>query len=139
MLLPGETKEVGVAVCTTLATINDEEFVEREVELLGEAFDVVLELSLLEGRELVEQRQNGDRVDGDHEDLETSDEEPEVVEELVTSLLDDAEETGKDWRGEDKGENVGLDHIRNEQLGSLLVETKLLLEYKRVVDRGRQG
>lgn len=98
VLLPGETKEVGVAVCAALAAVDDEQFVERELELLGQAFDIVLELALLERRKLVEQRENGDWVDGNHEDLETSDKDPEVEEELVSSLLNDAEETGQDRR-----------------------------------------
>lgn len=138
VLLPGKTKEVGIAVGAALASINDVELVEGEVEFLGETLDLRLELALLQGGQLVEERQNGNRVDGDHEDLESGAKQPEVVEELVTSLLDDGEETREDGRGQDDSDEVGLDHVRDEQLGRLLVEAKLFLENKGLVDVGRE-
>ena len=138
VLLPGETKEVGIAVGAALASINDIELVEREVELLGEALDIVLEFALLQRGQLVEERENGNRVDGDHEDLKKSGENPEVVEELIASLLDNGEETREDGRGQDDSDEVRLDHIRDKQLGSLLVEAKLFFENKGLVDAGWQ-
>lgn len=138
VLLPRQAKEVGVAVSRALATINHIELVQRKVEPLGQSLDSCLELARFQRRQLVKQRQNGDRVDGNHEDLEEGTEHPEVVEELVTSLLDDLEETSQDGRGKDDGEQLRLDEIRDEELGGLLVESELLLEDEGVIDRGGQ-
>lgn len=135
VLLPGKTKEIGVGVGASLASINDVELVQRELEARGKRFNLGLELTVLERRQLVEQRQDSDGVDGDHEDLESNEEEPQVVEKLVASLLDDLEETSEERRCEDQGEGLGLDHISDKELGRLLVETELLLEHKCLVDR----
>lgn len=70
VLLPWQTKEVGVAVGASLASINDVELLEREVETRSQPFDAGLECSRIQRRELVEQWQDGDWVDGDHENLE---------------------------------------------------------------------
>lgn len=138
VLLPGKTKEVGVGVGASLASINDVELVQGELEACGERFNLGLELTIFERRELVEQGQNSNRVDSDHEDLESNDEEPQVVEELVTSLLDDLEETSKERGREDKGKSLGLDQIGDKELGRLLVETEFLFKHKCLVDRRRK-
>jgi hypothetical protein len=138
VLLPGETKEIGVGVGASLASVNDIELVKRELEAGGESFNLGLELTILERRQLVEQRQNSNGVDGDHEDLESDDEEPQVVEELVTSLLDDLEETGEERRRENEGESLGLDEIGDEELRRLLVETELLLKDEGLIDGRRK-
>lgn len=135
VLLPGETKEIGVGVGASLASINDIELVKGELEASGKSFNLGLELTILKRRQLVEQRQNSNGVDGDHEDLESNDEEPQVVEELVTSLLDDLEETGEERRRKNEREGLGLDEIGDEELGRLLVETKLLLKDESLVNR----
>ena len=134
VLLPGETKEIGVGVGAALAAVDDVELVQGELEAGGKRLDLCLELAVLEGRQLVEQGQNSDRVDGDHEDLKGNDKKPEVVEELVACLLDDLEEAGEEGGREDKGKKLSLDEIRDKELGCLLVETKFLLEDKRLVD-----
>jgi hypothetical protein len=139
VLLPGETKEIGVGVGAALAAVDDVELVQGELEAGGKRLDLCLELAVLERRQLVEQGQDGDGVDGDHEDLEGDDEEPEVVEELVASLLDDLEEAGEEGGREDKGQELSLDEIRDEELGRLLVEAEFLLEDKRLVDGGRES
>ena len=113
VLLPGHAKEVGVAVGAALAAINDVQLGERELELLGQVLDAALELALLKGRELVEQGQNEDGVDGDHDHLETSDENPEIVEELVSSLLHDSQKSGEDRRRKHKGQEEGLNLVGN--------------------------
>lgn len=139
VLLPRQAKEVGVAVSRALTTINHVELVQRKVESLGQSLDSSLELARFQRREFVKQRQNGDRVNGDHEHLEEGTEHPEVVEELIASLLDDLEETSQNRRGKDDGEKLRLDEIRDEELGCLLVEPKLLLKDEGVVDRSGQG
>jgi hypothetical protein len=138
VLLPGETKEIGVGVGASLASINDIELVERELEASSESFNLCLELTILERRQFVEQGQDSNGVDGDHEDLESNDEEPQVVEELVTSLLDDLEETSEERRRENEGESLGLDEIGDEELGRLLVETELLLKDESLINRRRK-
>lgn len=141
VLLPRQSKEVGIAVRTALAAINDEQFVERELQLFRKRFSLGLQLAFLQGRQLVEQRQDEDRIDRDHENLENSSEEPEVGDELVACLLDDAEETGEDRRRKGESEQVRLDHIRDEELWSLFVEPEFLFQDERMVDIGgqRQG
>lgn len=138
VLLPGETKEIGVGVGASLASINDIELVERELEASGKSFNLGLELTILKRRQLVEQRQDSNGVDGDHEDLKSNDEEPQVVEELVTSLLDDLEETCEERRRENEGESLGLDEIGDKELRRLLVETKLLLKDESLINRRRK-
>jgi len=138
VLLPGEAKEIGVGVGASLASINDIELVERELEASGKSFNLGLELTILKRRQLVEQRQDSNGVDGDHEDLKSNDEEPQVVEELVTSLLDDLEETCEERRRENEGESLGLDEIGDEELRRLLVETKLLLKDESLINRRRK-
>lgn len=138
VLLPGHAEEVSVAVGATLATVNDVQLRERELELLGQILDAALELTLLKGRELVEQRQNEDGVDGDHDDLETSDENPEVVEELVSSLLHNSQKASEDRRRKDERQEERLDLVGDPELGRRLVETELLLQDESVVEAGRQ-
>lgn len=138
VLLPRQTKEIGVAVGAALASVDDIQLVEGELELLGKILYIRLQLAFLQGRELIEERQDGDRVDRNHENLETSAKHPEVVKELITGLLDDAEETREDRRGENDHEQVRLGHISNEQLRCLLVEPKLLFQDKSVVDTCRE-
>ena len=111
---------------------------EREVELLGQGLNLGLELALLKRRQLVEQRQNGNWVDGDHENLQSGSEHPEVVEELVAGLLDDSKESREDGGSQNEGQEDALDLIRDPELGCLLVETKLLLQNESVVEASRQ-
>ena len=47
MLLPWQTKEICVAVCTSLASINDIETLEREFQTLRQCFDSRFQLSWL--------------------------------------------------------------------------------------------
>jgi hypothetical protein len=49
VLLPGETKEIGIAVSAALASINYMQLVKWELELLGQILDVGLQLSFLQG------------------------------------------------------------------------------------------
>lgn len=70
VLLPRKAEEVGIAVGASLASINDVELLEREVKAHSQSFDTSLECSRVQRRELVEQRQDGDWVNGDHENLE---------------------------------------------------------------------
>lgn len=138
VLLPGETKEIGVRVGAALAAIDNVELVQGELQASSKAFDLILKLALLKRGELVEEWQNQNRVDSNHEDLQTSSEDPEVEEELVARLLDDLEETGHDGRNEREGKELRLEKIRDEELRRLLVEPKLLLQDKRLVNRSRQ-
>jgi hypothetical protein len=136
VLLPWQAEEICIAVCRPLAAIDDVQLGKGELETLGQCLNTGFQLTRLEGRQLVEQWENRDRVDCDHEDLKTSAEQPEVVEELVARLLDDLEEAGENWRRKDDREHIGLDHIRNECLWCSLVEAKLLLKDKGAVNRG---
>lgn len=134
VLLPRQTKEVGVGVGAALAAVDDEQLVEGELEAGGQLINLGLELTLWERRELVEQGKDEGRVCGGHKDLKTGEEGPEVEEELVARLLDNLEEAGEDGRQEDDSEGVGLEHVREEEAGRLLVEAILLLQDECVVE-----
>jgi hypothetical protein len=134
VLLPGETEKISVGVGAALAAVDNVEITQGELEAGGEVVDLCLELSLGQRGQLVEEGQDEGRVGGGHEELETSGEGPEVEEELVASGLDDLEEAGDDRWEQGDGEQVGLDHVGDEELGSLLVEAELLFEDKGVVD-----
>jgi hypothetical protein len=138
VLLPGQTVEVSIAVGTTLAAINDVQLRERELELLGKVLNTGLDLTRLQRGQLVEQGQNSDGVDSDGEDLDEDSKEPQVVEERVTSLLDDLEDGADNWSSQNNTQHLALEHIRYPQLESLLVETELLLQHKCVVVRDRK-
>lgn len=138
VLLPWQTVEVGVTVGTALATVDNVEFREGELQLLGQVLDTGLDVTRLQGRKLVEQRQDNDRVDGDSEDLNKDAEEPQVVEERVTSSLNDLENSADDRSSEDNSEHLTLEHIRNPETERLLVESKLLLKHEGVVVRDRK-
>lgn len=138
VLLPWQTVEVGIAVGTALAPVNDMQLGEREFESLGQVLDTSLEFTGLKGRKLVEQRQNRNRVDSNGEDLEEDTEEPEVVVERAVKLLHDLKNGTDNGSSQNNSKHLTLEHIRNPKLSRLLVETELLLEHKRVVVRDRQ-
>ena len=135
VLLPGESVKVGVAVGAALATVDDVQLLQREVEFLGQLLHTRLERTGFERRQFVEHGQNNDRVDSDGEDLHEHTEEPEVVEERVAGFLDDLEHRADDRRAQNDAQELALDHIRNPQLRRLLVEPELLLEDEGAVVR----
>lgn len=96
VLFPRQAVEVRVAVSTPLAAINDIQLMERELELPGKALNACLQFSGFQRRELVEQWQDDNGVDGDSEDLNEDTKEPEVVEERVASLLHDLKHRADD-------------------------------------------
>ena len=134
VLLPRQAVEVGVGVCAALAAIDNVELGQWELEAASECLDLGFELAVLEGRKLVEQRKNDSGVHGHHENLNGSGESPEVEEEAVAGLLDNLQETGQQWGREDKGEQVGLDHIGDEETRRLLVEAELLFQNECMID-----
>lgn len=138
VLLPWQTIEVGIAVGTALAAVNDMELGEREVESLSQVLDTGLEFAGLKRRELVEQRQNRNGVDSNGEDLEEDTEEPEVVVEGGVKLLNNLKNGSDNRSTQNNSEHLPLEHIRNPELDRLLVETELLLKHKRVVVRDGQ-
>ncbi len=99
VLLPRESEEVGIAVGAALASVDDVQLAERELQLLRQVLDARLERARLQRRQLVEKREDGDGIDRDHEELEASSEQPEVVEKLIARPLHDGEEGGQDGRG----------------------------------------
>lgn len=138
LLLPGQTGEVGVAVSTTLAAIDDLQFREREFETLSKSLDGDLERAGLERSKLVKQRDYDDGVDGDGEELDTESEQPKVVEELVASLLDDLQEGPAKGNTECNRKRLSLEQVGDPKTHSLLIEAELLLEDEVVVVREGQ-
>lgn len=138
VLLPRKTEEVGIAMSAALAAIDDVEFMQWELQLLCQVLHIGLEFALLQWRQLVEEREDDNWVDGYHEHLQPGAEHPEIIEELVACLLDDRQEPKEDRRNQEEEEHVGLDQVSHEQFWSLLIETKLLLEHKCLIDaRGK--
>lgn len=140
VLLPGQTIEVSIAVGTALAAIDDVQLRKRELELLGKVLDTSLDLTRLQRGQLVEQGQNHNGVDSDGEHLDEDTEEPKVVEERVAGLLDNFEYSTDNRSSQNYTQHLSLEHVRNPELESLLVETELLLQHKRIVvgDRERE-
>lgn len=56
VLLPGEAIEICIAVRAPLASINNVQFLEREVQLLGQVLNASLNRAGLKRRQLVKQR-----------------------------------------------------------------------------------
>lgn len=121
------------------ASIHNVKLGERELELSSKSIDLGLEFAFFDRSKLVEQRKNKDRVDGEEENLCEGSETPDVEDKLVSGLLDDLEATGKDRGHEDAGDESGLDLIAEENLGSLLIETELLLENESAVEADGQA
>lgn len=121
------------------ASIHHVELGERELELSSKSIDLGLEFAFFDRSKLVEQGKNKDRVDGEEENLRKGRKTPDIEDELVSSLLDDLEATGKDRGHENAGDEGGLDLIAEEDLGSLLVEAELLLENESAVEADRQA
>lgn len=155
VLAPGETVEVGIAVAAALGTVDDIEVLEGEVELGGKSFNLSLELPVLEGRELVEQGQDGNWVGGDHKGLDSEDKQPQVVEEVVAKVSDNLQESGENGSAEGGDQALRLDKIDSElehrqhsarceaqavkyQARSLLVKAKFLLQNKVLIVRERE-
>lgn len=138
VLLPWQTKEIGVAVRASFAPVDNIQLGEGKLELRSQCLDRRLEFASFQWGELVEQRCDEDGPNSDHEHLETSAEEPQVVEKLLARLLDNGEEGSEDWRGQNNSKAEGLDSIRNEELRGLFVEAELLFEHKSVIYRGWQ-
>lgn len=138
MFLPGKSKEVGIAVSTALATIDNVQFLKGEIQLPGQVLNTSLELARLQRRQLVKQRQDGNRVNSDSKDLHEDTKEPQVVEERVTGNLDDLKHRTDNRSSQNNSEHLTLEHIRNPELQRLLVESKFLLENESAVVRDRQ-
>lgn len=135
MLLPWQAKEVGIAVCTSLTSINNIELMKGELQAVSQSLNSDLQVARLERRELVEQGQNGYWIHCNHKDLQTCAKQPQVVEELVASLLNNRQESGEDGRSQDKGQHLPFEHIGDEELRRLLVESEFLLQNKSMVNR----
>jgi hypothetical protein len=100
---------------------------------LSKSFDGDLERAGLERGKLVEQRDDGDGVDGDGEELDTESEQPKVVEELVTSLLNDLQESPAKRYTKRERKRLSFEQVGYPQTDSLLVEAELLLKDEVVV------
>lgn len=138
VLLPWQTVEESIGVSAALAAVNDVQLVQGEFEPSGQFVNLGLELAILEGRQLVEQRLDEGGVQSGHQNLHGGGKDPSVKDELGASLLDNLEETSENRGHQGGSQEVGLDDIRDEQAGRLLVEAKLLFQDKGAVDLGRQ-
>lgn len=115
------------------AAINDLQLREWKLEAAGELFHGLAKLSLRKRRELVEERHDEDRIDGDAEDLDRKYEEINVVEEAVASLLNDGEEGTANRDTEYNAQRLSFEEVRDPKFEGLLVETILLFEHEVVV------
>lgn len=138
VLFPRQTKEVGIAVGAALATVDNIQFLKGEFQLPSEVLNTGLEYTRLQRRQLVEQRQDRNRIDSDGKDLDEHTKEPEVIEERVTSFLDNLEHRADNRRSQDNTQHLTLQQVRSPELQRLLVEPELLLENERAVIRDRK-
>jgi len=138
VLLPRQTIEVSVAMGTALAAINDVQLRERKLQFFSQVLDTSLNITRLQRRELVEQRQNHNRINGNRKDLDEDAEHPQVVEERVASLLNDLEHSADNGSSKHNSEYLTLEHVRHPELECLLVETELLFEHKSLIVRDRE-
>ena len=114
VLSPGKTIEVRVAVGAALRSVDDIEVLEGEFESGGQCLNLGSQRARLQRRELVEERQDKDRVDSDHEGLDEQDEDPCVVEEVHAESLDNLEETGEDRTANDGDQGLCLEEVGDE-------------------------
>lgn len=137
VLLPRQAIEVRIAVSASLAAIDDVELVQGELKLLCELLNTGFDWARLKRGQLIEQRQDRDRIDSDGEDLDEDTEKPEVIEEAVTRLLDDLESRSKDRATDHNPQRLTLQDVGYPKLDGLLVEAEFFLEDERVVIRER--
>ena len=112
LFLPWQAVEVGVAVGTPFATINNVQSAQWEVEPLCKCFDPGLEVPSFQRGQLVEQGQDEDRVDSDGEHLDHDAEQPEIVEELRPGDLDDLEKGADEGCSQADHQSLPLKHVR---------------------------
>ena len=106
VLLPWEAEEVSIRMGRALGAVDNVEFGKGELVAVGKLVNLGLELSIFKRGELIEEREDPDGVDGDHDELQSSSEGPEVEDEAVASGLNNLEETCDDRRDESGGEEV---------------------------------
>lgn len=133
LLLPGQTREVGVAVRASLAAVDDVEFCERELEALGQGFHLLLEGPGLEGGEFIEERYDEDGIDSYRGELDDKSKSPEPEEELIAGLLDDFEEGRAERDAEGEAERLAFEQVRDVEGEGLFVEAEFLLEDEVIV------
>ena len=109
---PRQAREVGVAVRTPLASIDDLEFAQWELKLGCEGFDRILKLSGLERLQLVEHGNDEDGIDSHGRDLNDKHEYPEVIEKALSGFLDDGEKGAANGNAKCYSEGLALDHVR---------------------------
>ena len=130
MFLPGKPIKVSVTVSTSLATVDDIKLFKRELKSPCQRFHRCLQLAFLERRKLVEERQDQYWIYGDCADLDPDGEEPKIIEEAVSGLLNDSKEPAQQRCTKGNHQGLFLQHIRYPKLQRLLIETELLLEYE---------
>ena len=113
VLVPRQSVEISVAMSAPLASVDDMEFLKRELELGRKILDTGLQRTRFQGGELIEQGQNSNWVDRDRKDLDTDSKEPEIVEEASSGLLDDFQNTTDDRSAENNAQHLALQHIRD--------------------------
>ena len=135
LLLPRETGEVSIAVSAALAAVDDLQLRQRKLETLSQSFDGFFERSWFQWSKLVEKRHDGDRVDGDGEELYSQSKDPKVIEEGIAGLLDNLEECPTKRNTESKTQGLSLEHICKPKTNCLLIEAIFLFQDKVVVVR----
>ena len=96
LLLPRQTREVGIAVRAPFAPVDDLQLAERELEVLRERIDGGLEVARLQGSEFIEKRDDHDGIDCDDEELHGKRKDVEVQKKFVAGLLDDGKKCAAD-------------------------------------------
>lgn len=130
---PRKTSEVGIAMSTALAAIDNLQFRQGELKLRGERLNAVLKLSWLERLEFVKHGYNENGINSHSRDLDNQHEDPEVVEEVLTSPLDNGEERAANWDTKRNGESLAFDHICEPKLDCHFIEAEFLFKNEGMV------
>ncbi|KAH3670907.1 hypothetical protein OGAPHI_000618 [Ogataea philodendri] len=127
---PWQTKEVSVGMRRSLGTVYNKDFVQRELVLLGQFFNLQLELAVFQRLDLVEQWLDEFWIDNNHKDLNKEQEHRQVIHELVAEIVDNLQESSKNWTSESCHDGQFLQRVGEPELVSEFVESVLLFNDK---------
>ena len=122
-----EAGEIGVAMAAALAAVHHEQALRGETAAGNQAFDALLHLAFLHGRELVEQRGNEGRVDRQHQRIEHDPDHPDIQPPVFTHAGHQPEHREQQRQAEQRADHCVLDQISKVHSQGHLVEPEAAL------------
>ena len=126
LLFPWKSREVGIAVRAPLAPVDDLQLRKRKLELVRKSVDCVLQRARLERSELVENRNDPDRVDSNEKYGHNQGKDPYIVKKALAGSLDNPERRAADWSAESNHKTLRLNLVHDPKLHRHLVEAEFL-------------